>query len=173
MSQVDKTTCHTVHIVLRIITFFSVLLNPIVYATTQRDIRNYIRNKIVARATKRWPFNWRRKAGGGGGANKTAAAANRQQQQQQQPKNNGAAATAAVVTTDRKVAVVAAEGKPRKDDKHKRHRERRMWLAQRLGRHRGQHQQLSVSEKPSDGTIDEEAAVVAAVADGPAAAQTL
>lgn len=57
MSHLDLMSCQVIVVVVRVISFFSVVLNPIVYATTQRDIRNYIR-RLMVRIRKR--LRWRR-----------------------------------------------------------------------------------------------------------------
>lgn len=57
LKEKDINYCHAVVTAVRIISFFSVLLNPIVYATTQRDINKYIRKHVVSKLYKCFQFS--------------------------------------------------------------------------------------------------------------------
>jgi len=56
LKEKDLHYCHAIITTVRIISFFSVLLNPIVYATTQRDINKYIRKHVVSKLYKCFQF---------------------------------------------------------------------------------------------------------------------
>jgi len=137
--------CHAAIIATRIVSFLSVLLNPIVYATTQRELRQYLSKfaRVLPCARRRGD---RREVG------RVAA--------------NGGGRHRALVENELRDFSLMAEHNVTSDDVSKRERHLRnkeLWtrMVQRLG-HKGFRTSMTVSgwtghgDKPSDDTIDEE-----------------
>nr|CAB3234986.1 putative C3a receptor [Phallusia mammillata] len=137
--------CHALTASTRILTFFSVLLNPIVYAISQREIRHYLRQKLA-------------------GVFKCGAL-QRRKHSQKITEQNGEQTNGLVGNENRDFSRVAEHNLTSDDiSRRERHiRNRELWsrMVNRLGR-KSMRTSLTAStmhggeEKKSDGTIDEE-----------------
>ncbi|XP_076800102.1 uncharacterized protein LOC143445111 [Clavelina lepadiformis] len=139
--------CHLVMNVTRVISFFSVLLNPIVYAVTQRAVRHFVRHTVCRLCKCLCPSNIRQKL-------MTSPRTNGVQHQNGLNGNENANFSNIVINN------VTSDGQSRRE-RHERNREMRSRLVHKLGR-RNMTRSFTGSglsnhaDKHSDGTIDEE-----------------
>lgn len=127
--------CNTLTSVVRLISFFSVLLNPIVYTMTQREMRSMLR-KFISRVC----FCVQKKTP------QTHIVRSPKDENGLTENRNLSGGVINHLTTE----------ELSRQERHVRNRERWSRLVQRLGRPNGTASGFSTHDKPSDGTIDEE-----------------
>ena len=157
MKGMEASTCHMISIVVRIVSFFSVLLNPIVYATTQKDINKYIHKNILTKLRRNlklprcFASTCIHKL-----PNNRLNSLRESKDKTRKPYTSPLLPTHASTTFNRTTADIRHQNKSSENtlvatdkfeqERKNKHFERRIWLASRLAR----------SNTNEDGTINEE-----------------